>query len=127
MVGLQGLGRTRPDGRRHTVKWDPPWLGAQIDQIRAGAGDRFDELELNALVQRVDITDHRATALAAICDEVEGLSSEHAGDVPYLLAGTVDEIVAHLVRCRERWEVSYDVTRDLDTFAPIIEAVRGRS
>lgn len=127
IVGLQGLGRTRRDGHRRTVKWDPAWLDVQIDQIRAGAGDRFDQLELNALVQRVDITDHRATALAAICDEVEGLSLQHAGEVPSLLVGTVDEIVAHLMRCRERWGVSYSVTRDLDTFAPIIEAARGRS
>jgi probable F420-dependent oxidoreductase len=123
IIGVQGLGRTRPDGHRHTVKWDPEWLDIQIDQIRAGAGDRFEQLELNALVQRVEITDDHPAALAAICDEVEGLSPDHAGAIPYLLVGTVDEIVAHLMRCRERWGITYFVVRDLDGFVPIIDAL----
>jgi probable F420-dependent oxidoreductase len=123
IIGLQGLGRTRPDGHRHKVKWDPEWLDIQIDQIRAGAGDRFEQLELNALVQRVEITDDHPAALAAICDEVEGLSPDHAGAIPYLLVGTVDEIVAHLMRCRERWGITYFVVRDLDGFVPIIDAL----
>lgn len=97
----------------------------QIDQIRAGADDRFDRLELNALVQRVEITDARAAALAALCDEVEGLTPTTPVR-SYLLVGTVEEIVDHLVRCRERWAISYFVGRDLDSFAPIIEAIHDR-
>jgi len=123
IIGLQGLGRTRPDGHRHEVRWDPEWLDTQVGQIRAGAGGRFEQLELNALVQRVEITDDQPAALAAICDEVEGLSPDHAGAIPYLLVGTVDEIVAHVVRCRERWGITYFVVRDLDAFAPIINAL----
>ena len=126
IVGLQGLGRTRPDGHHHKVKWDPARLDAQIDQIRAGAGDRFERAELNALVQRVEITDDRAAALAGICDEVEGLTPNHAAAIPYLLVGTVDEIADHLVSCRERWGISYVVVRDPDRFAPIIQAVHDR-
>ncbi len=126
IIGLQGLGRTRPDGHHHRVSWDPARLDAQVEHIRAGAGDRFDRLELNALVQRVVITDHRAAALETICDEVEGLTPDHAGAIPYLLMGTVEEIVDHLVRCRQRWGISYYVVRDLDPFAPIIESARER-
>lgn len=93
IIGLQGLGRTRPDGHRHAAKWDPLRLTAQIDQVRAGAGDRFDDLELNTLVQVTRITDDRTAALAQICERVEGLTIEHADAIPYLLVGTVDEIV----------------------------------
>lgn len=123
IIGLQGLGRTRPDGHRHTVRWDPARLDIQIDQIRAGAGERFDDLELNALVQRVAITDDRAAALAAICDEVDGLTPDQAAAIPYLLVGTIDETVGHLRACNQRWGITYFVVRDLDAFAPIIGAL----
>jgi alkanesulfonate monooxygenase SsuD/methylene tetrahydromethanopterin reductase-like flavin-dependent oxidoreductase (luciferase family) len=33
IVGFQGLGRTRKDGHRHTVKWDPDWLTTQVEQF----------------------------------------------------------------------------------------------
>lgn len=56
------------------MNFDPGHLDRQVEQIRAGAGPRFDELELNALVQVVEVTDDRAGALAAICDRVEGLT-----------------------------------------------------
>ena len=123
IIGLQGLGRTQPDGHRHTVKWDPDWLTTQIQQIRTGAGNRFDQLELNALVQVVEITDERDAALAAICQRVEGLDPEHAAQVPYLFVGSVDQIVDHILACKERWGISYYAVRDLDGFEPIISAV----
>lgn len=124
IVGLQGIGRTLSDGYSHAVRWDPDWLTEQVEQVRAGAGDRFDEVELNALVQVVEITDDRAAALADICADVEGLSVEHAAAVPYLLVGTVDEIVAQLHAARDRWGVSYFSVRALDDFAPVLWAVR---
>lgn len=96
IVGLQGLGRTRPDGHRHAVKWDPSWLTTQIDQVRDGAGQRSGDLELNALVQVAKVTDDRAAVLSEMCERVEGLTVEHADAIPYVLIGTVEEIVEKL-------------------------------
>lgn len=124
IVGLQGLGRTRADGHRHGVKWDPAWLDAQIAQVHAGATDRTAPPELNALVQIVEITEHRMSALAAICERIEGLSLEDAAQTPYLLVGTVDEIVEQLHRYRDRWGISYFVVRSLENFAPVLAAAR---
>jgi hypothetical protein len=124
IVGFQGLGRTRTDGHRHAVKWDPDWLTTQVEHVRGGGLERFDDLELNALVQVVEITDDRSAALAAFCHGVEGLRPDHAAAVPYLLVGTVDEIAEHVIACRQRWGISYYVVRELDTFAPIIGALR---
>ena len=107
IVGLQGLGRTLADGHSHTVKWDPVWLDTQVEQIRAGAGDRFSDVELNALVQAVDVTDQREAALAEICADVDGLTMDHAAVAPYLLIGTVEEILDQLHAARSRWGISY--------------------
>ncbi len=106
------------------MKWDPAWLDIQVEQIRAGAGDRFSQVELNALVQVVDLTDHRDAALAEICADVDGLEPEHAAAAPYLLIGTVDEILDQLHDARSRWGISYFAVRNLDGFAPVLDAVR---
>lgn len=122
IIGLQGLGRTRDDGHSHAVRWQTAHLDEQISQVRAGAGDR--RLELNALVQVVQITDDREVALEKICDRVDGLDMADAAATPYLLVGSVDDIVAHMATCNERWGISYFAVRELDDFEPVLRALR---
>ncbi len=124
IVGLQGLGRTREDGHSHEVKWSTHHLDEQIEQVRVGAGVRFDDIEFNAMVQVVQITDDREAALAKVVDRVEGLTMADAMATPYLLIGTVDEIVLHLMTCNERWGINYFAVRELDNFAPVLRALR---
>lgn len=124
IIGLQGLGRTREDGHRHGVRWQRSHLDDQIEQVRAGSGERFDDLEINALVQVVQVTDDREAALRKICDRVEGLTLEDAAVTPYLLVGSVDDIVLHMTTCKQRWGISYFVVRELDGFEPVLRAVR---
>jgi probable F420-dependent oxidoreductase len=124
IIGLQGLGRTGDDGHSHEVKWSIDRLEQQIEQVRVGAGARFDDIEFNALVQVVQITDDRDAALAKVCERVEGLAPEDAASTPYLLIGTVDEIVAHMTTCNERWGINYFAVRELDDFAPVLRALR---
>lgn len=124
IIGLQGLGRTLEDGHRHEVSWTAEHLDRQLEQIRAGAGDRFASLELNALVQVVEITDDPDAVIAALCEEVPTLDPVAVRELPYVLVGSVGEIAEHLHRCRERWGISYFVVRNLDDFAPVIAAAR---
>lgn len=125
IVGLQGLGRTRSDGHRHTVKWSAEHLDEQADQVRAGAGDRFDAVELNALVQIIEITDDSQRALDDVSDRIDrSVAPQELAEIPYVLVGTVDEIAAKILRCRDRWGISYFAVRELEAFEPVIEAVR---
>lgn len=124
IVGLQGLGRTLHDGHRHTVRWTTDHLEQQLDHIRAGAGDRIDDVELSALVQVVAVTDDADAVAAKLCERVDGLSVDEVAEVPYALIGTVDEIADKVQRCRQRWGISYFVVRDHEQFAPIIAKLR---
>ncbi len=124
IIGLQGLGRTLEDGHRHEVKWTASHLDDQIAQVRAGAGDRFADLELNALVQVFSITDDREAGLREITDPWPTLSIDDASVIPYLMVGSIDEIVGHVHACRERWGITYFVVRALDEFAPDPRRVR---
>ena len=122
IIGLQGLGRTLEDGHRHDVRWTTEHLDRQLAQVRAGAGERFDELELNALVQVVEITDDADAAVTALCERIPTLDPAEVHDLPYVLIGTVDEIVDQIHRCRERWGITYFAVRTLDEFVPVIAA-----
>jgi len=122
IIGLMGLGRTLADGQRHEVRWQPDRLTATVDHIRANAGDR--DVELNALVQVVEITDDRRAAARRLVEAVEGLTVEDALVTPFLALGTHDEIAGHLLACRERWGISNYTVRAIEEFAPVIERLR---
>ena len=124
IVGLQGMGRTLADGHRHEVNWTIEHLEAQIDQVRAGAGDRFGDVELSALVQLVAVTNDAAGVLEPLVDRVDGLTMDAAAAAPYLLVGTEAEIVDKVKRCRDQWGITYFVVRELDAMQPIITAFR---
>ncbi len=122
IVGLTGLGRTRPDGQRHEMEWEAKQIDAKVSVVRQAAGSRLDELELNALVQYIEVTDNRRAA-------VEPVAAYAGGDpdvmltAPYLLLGTVDEIVEQLCRARDRWGFTYFVTRSAERTGHVIAAI----
>ncbi len=130
-IGLTMLGRTLADGQRHEVRWSPERLDDTVDWIKSQARARREgDLELNALVQAVVITDDRRSAAEALAADVEGLTVGDALATPFVALGTADEIAQHLLDCRQRWGISYYVVREIDAFAPVMEILRrsdGRS
>lgn len=106
-------------------------LAERIDEkvtwVREGAGSRFDQLELNAWVAVAEVTDDSGSFAEAIAPAFDAEPDEVL-ESPLSLIGSVDEIVEHLTRSRERWGYSYtvipgDKARD---FAPIVAQLTGR-
>ncbi|MGH9133824.1 MAG: TIGR03621 family F420-dependent LLM class oxidoreductase [Ilumatobacteraceae bacterium] len=123
-IGLMMLGRTLPDGNQHEVRWQPERLDTTIEYIVEQAAGRT--LELNALVQRVIITDDREAAAAEFVAAVPSLTLADALATPFVLFGTHAEIASQIVKARERWGISYFTVRELDAFAPVIERLAGQ-
>ncbi len=117
------LGRTREDGQHHDVRWEASRLDATIEWMRKEAGERWDGIQLHALVQAVVITDDRARATAEIAGRI-GMDVADALSTPFLCVGTHAEIEQHLQACRERWGFSYYSVRDIDSFAPVLTRLR---
>jgi len=127
VIGLTMLGRTLEDGQRHEVRWEAERLDATVNYIREQAGGRWEQLELNVLVQSVVITDdRRAAAQESARRSHDSLSIEDALATPFLALGTHDEITEHLLACRNRWGISYFSVRDISNFAPVIQRIRDR-
>jgi hypothetical protein len=96
--------------------------------VREMAGDRFPALELNAYVQQVVVTDDRHGAAEELTRRWIQLSADEILASPYVLIGTVDQIVEDLEARRERWGISYYVVREpcLDAFSPVVARLAGR-
>ncbi|MDP9334609.1 MAG: TIGR03621 family F420-dependent LLM class oxidoreductase [Actinomycetota bacterium] len=105
----------------------PDATDQKIGWVRHAAGERFDDLELQALVGFVYVTDDAKRVLEGIADAF-GVSVDDARVAPPCLVGSEDEIVASLEERRERWQMSYHVIEDgsIDTFAPIVERLAGK-
>jgi probable F420-dependent oxidoreductase len=98
----------------------------KLDWVREGAGDRFDDIELQIRYFFAAITDD-ALGLAAQVAPGFGITAEEAVDSAIALVGTVDEVCDRLVQRREEWGVSYVVLGDdtYEAFAPVVAHLAG--
>ena len=98
----------------------------KIDIIRAAAGDRFGDLELNIRVFLNVVTDDRE-GLAEKLAPGFGVSAAEALDIPFALVGTVEQITDTIRERRDRWGFSYVIfgTDDIDNMAPVVAALAG--
>lgn len=126
---IVGVNPTIPNG---AVDADAARSGtaAMTDQklawIRDAAGDRFDDLELNALHFATSVTDDRAGTVEMMAP-LFGIPPAEVEDYPHALIGTVDEICADLEARRERWGFSYVVVQgdSFEPFAPVVARLAG--
>ena len=109
------------------------WRVSEVDErvrlVREVAGEeRFARLELNALLQRVIVTDDRYRAAEELTSRWLQLSAEEILQSPYVLIGTVDQIIDDLQARRERWGFSNYVVQEpyMDALAPVVARLAGR-
>jgi probable F420-dependent oxidoreductase len=98
----------------------------KVGWVREGAGERFDDLELQMRYFVAAITDD-ARGLAEALAPGFGVSPDDALGSGAVLAGSVDEVCDTLVRRREEWGVSYVVFGDdqYEQFAPVVARLAG--
>jgi hypothetical protein len=129
-VGFSGLtfrrgGTAPPD----LSGWKASSVDERVQLVREVAGaERYAQLELNALVQRVVVTDDRSKAAEELTSRWSQLTPGEILQSPYVLIGTVDQMVEDLKLRRERWGISYYVIFEpyLDAFAPVVARLAGR-
>ncbi len=101
-------------------------MADKLAWVQAGAGDRFDELELELGGYFTTVTDDAAQTAAAMA-AMFGLTPEQMMEHPHALIGSVDAICDELVRRRELWGVSYWTigASNMAAFAPVVERLAG--
>ncbi len=99
---------------------------AKVDLVRAAAGARTDDLELQVRIHLAVVTDDREAMAEALAPAL-GLSPAAALASPHALAGTVDQIVEDLEARRERWGFSYlgVSVEAMESLAPVVARLAG--
>jgi probable F420-dependent oxidoreductase len=129
IVGFSGI--TFRDGGASPADvsgWRPSTVDAKVQLVREAAGDRYDGLELNALVQRVTLTEKRRAVAEELGRIWPQLGPDDILQSPFLLVGTIDEMVEDLQERRQRWGISYYAVHEpyLDDFAPVVARLCGK-
>ncbi|PWT77702.1 MAG: LLM class F420-dependent oxidoreductase [Chloroflexi bacterium] len=98
-------------------------LGQKVAMLREVAGARFASIELNYGFRAVIVTDDRQQAAEQYARERgTGVTAEEVLADPYLLIGTVEQMVETLERRRDQFGISYLQVffQNIDTFAPVV-------
>ncbi len=98
----------------------------KVQWVKDAAGDRFDDLELNALVFIVNVTDDQAGALAQLAP-LFGVEPSQVAETPLAWVGSEEQIIEKLHRMRERWGISYFVLQKdgADAMANVVAKLTG--
>ena len=82
-------------------------LARRVEWIQEVAGERFEHLELNIFIQRVEVTAEPNRVVEAMIQKNgwAGVTGEQILDMPYYLIGSIDHMVEKLQMLRE--PVSY--------------------
>jgi probable F420-dependent oxidoreductase len=105
-------------------------LEARVDEkfawVREAAGERYERLVFHGWLQAARVTDDGHEAAAQIGTAL-GLDADDVLGSPFVLVGSVEEIVARLHQRRERWGYSYYTVQQpaAREFAPVLQALAG--
>jgi probable F420-dependent oxidoreductase len=105
----------------------------KIGWVRAAAGERFGEIELNTYPTGgpMVLTGNAKAEAARRADKIRELTGveltvEDILESPHVFIGTVKELTQKLLDLRERLGISSFLFDDMETFAPIVEELAGR-
>lgn len=103
----------------------PAMTTKKIGWIREAAGERFDQIELNALIGFCVVTDNPAV-LAESMAPVFGVAPADVLHVPVCLIGSLDQMVEELQWRREEWGLSYiGFEGPWEELAPLVARLAG--
>ena len=101
-------------------------IDRKVEWVKEGAGDRFDDLEINAWIPVVEVTEDSAGYAEAAAPLFETTPDELLAS-PMTLIGSPSEIAERLHARRERWGYSYHVVQAeaVEAVAPVVAALSG--
>jgi probable F420-dependent oxidoreductase len=130
VVGLapRQLAEQRVDPR--SITWDA--TTEKIGWARAAAGDRADELVINAYPSAwpPTVTDDARSVAREVIDGLRGrtgieLTEEEVLESPHLFIGSIDGLVDKFQALREGLGISSIMVGDLDELRPVVERLAG--
>lgn len=114
-------------GLTHGPGGTPSPGGFDMDSVRLrarwladAAGDRLDDIERSALVQATAVGDGADEQINSTADRF-GFERTTVEETPFLLMGSLEQVVDKVERLRSELGISHFVVRDADGFAPVVD------
>lgn len=105
----------------------------KISWVRAAAGDRFDQLELNTYPSGmpITVTDNARSVAQEAADRLHKrtgveISADEVLESPHIFIGTIEALTQKFLELRERLGISSFMVGDVGDVAPIVESLSGR-
>jgi probable F420-dependent oxidoreductase len=113
-----------PDGVRSSSEQETQ---RKLNWIREGAGERFEQLEIEIGAYFTFVMDDPSEPLAGMA-QAFGYSEDEMRHHPHALFGSVDTVCEELERRREMFGISYFTVGDtaMEAFAPVVARLNGR-
>ena len=118
-------------GLTHGDGGDPSAGGFAIDALRLrvrwlaeAAANRLDDVERSALVQLSVVGDRAGERIDQTAEQF-GVSREVVEQTPFILIGSVHQLVDKLELLRSDLGINHYVVRDAEGFAPVLSALSG--
>jgi probable F420-dependent oxidoreductase len=121
VISFSGAAKARGGGR---LPAGSAQLAERVSFVRAAAGDRLAEVELNLLVQQV--AGDAGPLLERLRPRMPGITREILDDSPVFLLGTPRDIADQIAELHERLGITYFTTfgHSMDLFAEAMELLR---
>ena len=130
IVGLAP--RILPNGAGDPASVTLAATAEKIGWVRAAAGERFAELELNVYpsMTGISVTDHALREGRELADRLEARSgvrvtAEELLESPHIFIGSVDSLVDKLRRHRSELGISSIMLGEVDELVPVVERLAG--
>ena len=96
-------------------------INQKIEWIKQAAGNRFNDIEIHIQTWAIMITDDRESS-AKLLGKQFPLPPDILLNLPYLLIGSVEEIIEQIQKYRETYGISYYSIFDQyrEAFAPVV-------
>jgi probable F420-dependent oxidoreductase len=129
--------RLRPGDQSHpAADWTSmsvPAAAEKIGWVRAAAGARFDQIELNTYPSGgpVQVTNDALALARERADDVRArtgldLTPDEVLDSPHVFIGTVDALADKILGLRERLGITAITVDDIEAFAPVVDRLAGQ-
>ncbi|MEM9744474.1 MAG: TIGR03621 family F420-dependent LLM class oxidoreductase [Pseudomonadota bacterium] len=115
-IGADGVQLSSAEETAKKIRW-----------VQEGAGDRFEQIELEIGAYFTVVADQPEPAVQQFA-QIFGLTPEAMTEHPHALFGSVRAIADELERRRERFGISYITVPDnaMDAFAPVVAQLSGK-
>jgi probable F420-dependent oxidoreductase len=135
---IVGLAPRLTRGDQKEPRADPRSLTAaateeKIGWIRAAAGDRFDQIEINVYPTGgpVVVTDNARAEAERRADRMRrqsgvDITADEVLDSPHVFIGSMDGLTQKFIELRERFGISSIMVGEIDELAPVVERLAGR-